>query len=123
MTDGMNPVSIDKLLKDLLNLADLVIYGCEPAGDKRITVSEAVVDYFQSDDFMVVGQLARGEAIAETQAELTRQVREQDTTIRELRNRIVQLEEVQAANKDLHEINTKLLERIKDLRIGAGLPA
>ena len=54
--------------------------------------------------------------------QLIEQVREQEETIKQLRNRIVQLEEVQSANQDLQAINVKLLEQIKDLRKDAGLP-
>jgi hypothetical protein len=54
--------------------------------------------------------------------QLIEQVREQEETIKQLRNRIVQLEEVQSANQDLQAINVKLLEQIKELRKNAGLP-
>lgn len=109
-------VSIDKLLQDLLKLADLVLYNCDSAGTGRITVSENVADYLQSDDFLVVGKLARGEAIIEEQAELIEQVQALDATIRQLRNRIVQLEEVEGNNRELAAINAKLVERIKGLQ-------
>ena len=53
---------------------------------------------------------------------LIQQVREQGETIRALRNRIVQLEEVEGSNRELQVINGKLLEQIRDLRRNAGLP-
>jgi hypothetical protein len=48
-------------------------------------------------------------------AGLIKRVQEQDATIRQLRNRIVQLEEVEGYNRELAAINAKLVERIKDL--------
>jgi hypothetical protein len=41
---------------------------------------------------------------------LINQVRAQEATIRQLRNRIVQLEEVEGMNRELAEINRKLIE-------------
>ena len=53
---------------------------------------------------------------------LRKQTKEQDVTIRQLRDRIAQLEEVEGMNRELAEINMKLLEEIKDLRKDAGMP-
>lgn len=49
-------------------------------------------------------------------AQLIAQVRSQDATIRELRNRIVKLEEVEGINRDLVAMNGRLLERIKEMK-------
>lgn len=53
---------------------------------------------------------------------LRKQTREQDATIRQLRNRIVQLEEVEGQKRELAEINMKLLDQIRELRAWAGMP-
>jgi hypothetical protein len=46
---------------------------------------------------------------------LIKQVREQEATIKQLRARILQLEEVEGMNRELVKINEKLAQMNKDL--------
>ena len=110
-------IDISKLLEDLQKIADLAIYNCDPAGPGRVTVSEKIIDYFQSDDFAVIGMLQRGEARLDDVDALNRTLQAQDAEMRELRQKIVKLEEVEGINRSLLLQNGRLLERIADLKV------
>lgn len=111
----MKTIDLDKLLESLQRIAELAIYKCDRAGPDRVVVPSEIVDYFQSDEFMVVGMLKRGEAQIEEVHELIKQTRDMDAQMRELRIKIIKLEETEGLYREVCSINAKLLDRIEDL--------
>jgi len=111
---GVRVIDLKPLCNALLSVADLALYNSDYHSPGKLIVSEDVVNFFNSDLFMIVGQIARGE-IENEEPQLLKALHEEQAKNRELRNKIVRYEEIEGLYHDVCAQNTRLIERIKEL--------
>lgn len=111
---GLRMIDLKPLCNALLSIADLALYNSDYHSPGKLIVSEDIANFFNSDLFMVVGQIARGE-IENEEPQLLKALHEEQAKNRELRNKIVRYEEIEGLYRDVCAQNARLIERIKEL--------
>lgn len=105
------------LCEKLLNIADIVLYQCDIFSPGKLIIPESVADFFQSDDFLEVGRIARGEEEDEVPG-LCRAISDLEAENRALKAKILKYEEMEGHFKSTLAMNDRLIKRIEELKHG-----